>query len=159
MSACSFSPQRWLCDNDCCKSLITSGRVRIENTIRSSKLRGDGIHADLEEQLAQNNDYTTICHKSCVSKYTPKVHIKCSISKSNDQLQSSTTTPSLKRACRSTLPIFDFQTHCLFCGKRCQLGPDSRHLERWKRVIRCKTAEQRGKHDFKKNNILDICNH
>jgi hypothetical protein len=51
---CFFNPQIWLCDNDCSKSLITSGRVRIENIIRSSKLRGDGIHVDLEEQLAQN---------------------------------------------------------------------------------------------------------
>ena len=114
MSACSFSPQRWLCDNDCCKSLITSGRVRIENPIRPSKLSGDGIHIDLEEQLAQNNDYTIICHKSCMSTYTSKVHIKRSISKSNDQTHSSTATPPLKRACCSTLSTFDFQTHVLY---------------------------------------------
>ena len=45
-----FNPQRCLCDIDCSKSLITSGCVRIENIIRSSKLRVDGIYADLEEQ-------------------------------------------------------------------------------------------------------------
>ena len=48
MSVCFFNPQRWLCDNDCSKSLTTSGRVRFENIVRLSKLRGDGIHVDLE---------------------------------------------------------------------------------------------------------------
>ena len=56
------------------------------------------------------------------------------------------------------LSTFDIQTHCLFCDKCWQLGPDSRHRERWKRAIIRRTAEQEGKHDFKQA-IRDVCNH
>ena len=54
------------------------------------------------------------------------------------------------------MPAFNFLTHCFFCGDKCQLKPDPRHPNRWKRVVKCQTAEQGDRHNFKQS-ILNVC--
>lgn len=135
------------------KPLIICRTARIKNVIACSKLRGDNIAELLENELATNTEYIIQCHKSCVSTYTSKHHIKRQATSAPSEKQSELQQP--KRSYRSKQPTFDFKNNCLFCGEQCQLQPDPRHPNRWKRAMRCATAGQ-GPHDFKQA-ILRAC--
>lgn len=156
MSSCYFKSLLWLCNNNSDLPLTTAGPVRVRNIIKSSELRGDGINIDLKHQLFQNDNLSIECHRNCVSTYTSKFHIKRHLLKADDQTQSTSSTPPVKRACRSTLSAFQFQTHCLFCGELCQLETDPRHPDRWRKVSKCSTAGQGDEHDFKQA-VIDVC--
>ena len=62
--------------------------------------------------------------------------------------------PQRKRQCRSDVRNFDFNTQCLFCGDVCE--PDTKHPNRHKRVILCKTADRPQRKSFKAA-IVDKC--
>ena len=131
MSACFFESLTWLCDRDTDKILSTAGSARIKTIIECSKLRGDGLHQQLEEEVLHNVDNTIQCHRNCVSTYTSKNHIKRYLSKAAGQSESSTSNaPPPKRTCRSMMPAFNFRTHYFFCGDKCQLKPDPRRPDR-----------------------------
>ena len=57
---------------------------------------------------------------------------------------------------RSSINVFDFEQHCIFCGKFCNLTVDKKNPKRWRRVVLCKTADRMGQNSFK-DEILDIC--
>ena len=55
--------------------LMNSGEKRIHSIIISAGVeRGDSLHKDLDKKLAENEDMTTKCHKSCVSSYVSVEH-------------------------------------------------------------------------------------
>ena len=45
----------------------------------------------------------------------------------------------------------------MFCGKLCELKPDPRNPTRWKKVVRCATANYEDNEGGFKKTILDIC--
>ena len=152
---CFFKNVEWLCHSSN-TDLSTAGPDRVRKIIQSSKLRGEHIHENLEKNLHDNENYSVQCHRSCVSTYTSKSHINRRRSK--DHTDSSIEALNMlnpKRARRSVTARFEFQKNCLICGEECSLDPDPRNPSRWKRVVRCRTADQ-GKHDFKQV-LLDIC--
>ena len=150
MSECFFKHYS-KCRKESDKELITAGSKRIQTIINSSKLRKDTIHVYLEDHLESNPEFKIQCHKDCVCTYTSKTHIKRS--QSDSASVSCSTLP--KRTRRCSTPNFDFKQNCLFCGELCQLHPDPKNPNRWRKVARCATADE-GPHDFK-NAILEVC--
>ena len=56
--------------------LLTAGPERIKKIIQSSKERADTLHHDLQASFHKNAALTIKVHKTCVSNYTSKSHIK-----------------------------------------------------------------------------------
>lgn len=129
------------CGGDKTRALITAGRTRIINVVACSKLRGDGLHVELEQKLlsCDGSSCYIVCHKSCVSSYTSKGHLKRLIFSKTDADVAYEQPP--KRVCRSALLVFNFRQHCLFCGDDCDPEPEQRHPDRWRRVVKCSTAD------------------
>ena len=152
-SECFFKPLSWLCKSNDNKTLLNAGHTRIKKIIECSKIRGDSIHEELENTL-KDESYTIKCHKNCVSTYTSKSHLKRHAPESGNQSETEASA-TVKRSCRSAVNPFDFTTHCLFCGDPCDSKPDSRHPERSRRVVKCRTAEP-GEKSFK-SCVLDAC--
>ena len=47
--------------------IMNSGEKRIHSIISAGVERGDSLYRDLDKKLAENEDMTIKCHKSCVS--------------------------------------------------------------------------------------------
>ena len=56
------------------ETLITSGATRIRSIIAARHYWGDNLHEELQVHL--DEDFTTECHKSCVSSHTSRTHIQ-----------------------------------------------------------------------------------
>ena len=77
---------------------------------------------------AKNKDgYPLSSHKSCLPTYMPVTHIKRYLKKRkvSCQLEAQSQLKVLLRS--STKDSFDFNKHCLFCGKECQMTPNPKH--------------------------------
>ena len=128
---CYFKSLSWLCGGGSNEDLVSAGPARITAIIQASKQRGDIIYIDLECDRHQDDSMIIRCHRNCISTYTSKLHIKRHLSKQEHDGSESTHTLPTKRT-RSSLPIFNLKTHCLFCGDECQTEP---YIERIMHVI------------------------
>ena len=133
------------CTNDS-PNLVTCGVGRVETVRNCSIRRGDG----LINKLAGVDSIR--CHKNCVSTYTSAHHLKRFLSKQKYDNLGTDKVVAPKRSRRSGSTDFNFKEHCLFCGEICvPLPSSSRHPDRWRKVIQCRTAD-----DFKQK-ILRTC--
>lgn len=121
--------------------------VGVNRLRNASEIRGDGLH----EQLSHDLNLKYVCHKNCVSSYTSKFHIKRYLSQHDKANIESTA----KRTCRSQVSLFNFKEHCIICGEACE-EKDPRNPKRWRRVVKCRTAD-RGDNKTFKDVILDTC--
>ncbi|KAK3874873.1 hypothetical protein Pcinc_020193 [Petrolisthes cinctipes] len=124
------------CFFDCSNTspnLINCGAARVQTIRDCSRRRGDGLIDKLHGLDSIR------CHKSCVSTYTSKHHLKRYITKkSNDSSPTETVVPP-KRSRRLGTTIFNFKEHCVFCGEKA-LPLDPRHPDRWRKVYQCRTT-------------------
>lgn len=132
-------------------SLTEIGSKRLQTVIESSKQRGDDLHLILE---SADNKKEFYCHKDCISTYTSKFHIKHSLKRRGKDIIDLPSPP--KRSRRSSSDCFDFLSKCIFCGDKCDIKPDPKHPNRWKKACLCRTAD-RGNIKTFKDKILDIC--
>ena len=124
----------------------------IEILIQRSKTKADGFHIQLEALLNESGEDVSInVHKSCYSTYISKEkltkHLTLKRKHSSDNLN--------VRISRLQVPDFAFKLQCLICGKVC-LPKDTKHPDRWDRVIQCETKDRPGLPTFK-DVLLDIC--
>ena len=133
--------------------IITCGSKRITNIIRSSQQRGEylHIHLDLQSRLQLDPELKIHCHKSCVSTYTSAWHME-QMGQKRSFGGRSLSEPPVRRS-KST--HFYFQKHCLFCGEVC-LSRDQKNPQRWRKVIKCQTADRPGLQSFK-HTLLHTC--
>lgn len=114
-------------------NLINCGSARVETIRDCSIRRGDGLIDKLHGLDSIR------CHKSCVSTYASKHHLKRYITKkSNDNSATEAVVPP-KRSRRLGTTKFSFKEHCVFCGEKC-LPLDPRHPDRWRKVYQCRTT-------------------
>ena len=115
---------------------IIASSARLKSIVESSKLRGDGLHIDLEPMLCLSTPLHV--HRNCASTYTSKTHIKRFLQKQPQ----STEEPVVKRSCRSDITPFKFKDQCLICGDTCLTEVDHKNRKRWRRVVQCATADR-----------------
>ena len=120
------------------------GPPRIKKIISASIKRDDNYHSSLQLKLKNDPDTTISYHRSCVSTYTSKHHLK----RTKQQSSTRGEAPVSKLLRRHDVQ-FEFQKHCLICGDEC-LAIDKNNQNRWRRVIACKTIEM-------KDTLLKIC--
>ena len=135
--------------------LVNVGPQRIKSIITSSQQRNDNLCHNLEIKLVENPELTISCHKTYVSTYTSKEHIKRMLTKRgiSDEGSSFCTPPRVPR--RSEISEFEFKKHCFFRGEICK-PKDSKNPTRWRKVIQVKTVGAPGKVPLK-NAILQKC--
>ena len=129
---------------------------RINNIIKVSKEVGDVRHIELEKQISQGVTPCLKYHKSCVSTYTSSYHRGCKLHKRrlpNTSKRSASEPPLIRR--KSEFTEFKFQEDCLYCGEIC-LPKDPKNPKRWRRVVKCMTAERKGNISFKES-VLEKC--
>ena len=132
-----------------CSGSGGGGYTKAKRLRVASISRGDNLH----EQLSSEPDANYWCHKSCVSSYTSKSHIKSHVSKKGNN-----DAPPAQRSRRSELDTFIFKEHCFLCGKTCE-ELDIRHPDRWRPVSYCRTADRGKSQKSFKDVVLDSCDH
>ena len=157
-----FIIRRWPvtpCFLPACKGkggLKTFWREAINRLMQSSKERGNAIHTKFEITNDDTNDNTVMLHKNCYCSYTSKSNITKYLSKKRKDSSFSTDSSETPiRVRRSQLPSFEFKKHCSICGKEC-VPKDSKHPDRWDRVIQCETGNRPSLPWFK-DYLLDVC--
>ena len=99
------------------EKLCQAGPDRIKSLINASLIYKDDLHHSLEAQ-AQNKTVTTVYHKSCVSTYVSKHHLKKFL-KDGETKHTEFTDPPAKMTRRSiSETVFNFKKHYLFCGQK-----------------------------------------
>ena len=126
-------------------------RDRINSIINASKIRMDFLYTELEKELTFNSELTIKCHKSCASSYTSKDHLKRVCKKRNVSISSHNEPPMNKR--RLSADKFIFKLHCIFCGEICK-PRDKKNPSRWREIVKCTTADQKGRTSLKENILL-----
>ena len=134
--------------------LQTGGPNRVRSIIEASKIYGDGLHETLEPQSAANEDLTITYHNNCVASYASKFHIHKFLKRAGKAGEEHEA-PAAKRIRRSeSQTIFKFKEHCIFCREKCLMNFDSKHPDRWRRVVLCRTADRKDQNTFKQS-IID----
>ena len=135
---CAF---RWKfkCES-CLEGVTQAGPARIKTIINCSQAYGDGMHVELQNRLDVYSLLTIWCHKNCVCSYVSlqllNRHLKRQGNETNKKLD------VLKRQRRSDISSFRFLEHCLFCGLQCNIEPDLKNPERWRRAVLCGTVDR-----------------
>ena len=96
------------CDDEC-KLSTNLGSARIHSIIQASKVYGDGIHLQLAELLANEDNPTIHYHKNCVSRYVSSTNLKHKV---ETHEESSESPKKLRRSDK----LFNFRKDCLYCG-------------------------------------------
>ena len=104
------------------------GGDRLQSIIGASKIHGDNLHAELQNKIIENPIFQCQYHKSCVAKYLTKAK---RLSENLKQETSALSQPPAKRTRSSMGDPFDWLSQCFYCGKRCDVFPDSKHPDRW----------------------------
>ena len=137
--------------------LYSAGIDRVKTIINSSKRRCDNLHLDLQERLNENPNLSLVCHRSCVSSYTSNSHIQRHLKRHGGTSENTSEAPPKKRTRLSESCIFNFQDHCIFCGKACVLNKDSKNPSRWRKALMCRTSDRGPNNKTFKQVILDVC--
>ena len=104
------------------------GGDRLQSIIEASKIHGDNLYAELQNKIIENPIFQCQYHKSCVAKYLTKAK---RLSENLKQETSALSQPPAKRTRSSMGDPFDWLSQCFYCGKRCDVFPDSKHPDRW----------------------------
>ena len=131
----------------------TAGPQRVQTIINCSKKYDDNLHQELQECPDKDSDYSIRTHRICVSTYTSKQHVERFLKRKGADVTGLSVSPRKRR--RSSLPDFDFQKHCLFCGETCNVNKDPKHPTRWRKAYLCRTVGDDGT-DLKQE-ILKVC--
>ena len=121
--------------------------TRLQTVIKASKKRKDNVDIHNNEEI--------MTHKACLLKYTSSnfisKHLKC---KSNGKKQELVPTKCTRRSNAS----FEFKKICLFCANSCNIEPDSKHPDRWRKNkgILCCTADRGKEKKSVKEVILEV---
>ena len=148
--------------NDQCFFTPCSGSGELGNTkasrvIKASQSRGDDLHLQLLQLVAENENYKVKCHRNCISTYTSPWHISLSHGGSGQQKRSkSAPSPTIKKRLRQSQQPFHFRTHCIFCGELCNVVQDRKNPSRWRPAFICRSVDSRTNVSFK-NSILSTC--
>ena len=113
-------------------SLLKLQQNRLTTLEKASRKRKDKL--DLKNQGGN-----LFAHKECLLEYTSNDHIQ----RHKRKIENSENTIPAKRT-RSSDTAFDFKQHCLFCGKKCDVEPDPKNPERWKKNkgMLCRAADR-----------------
>ena len=131
----------------------TAGPQRIQTIIICSKKCDDNLHQDQQECLDNDSEYSIRTHRTCVSTYTSKQQVERFLKWKGSETTGLSVSPRKTR--RSSMPDFDFQKHCLFCGETCNVNKDPKHPARWHRAYLCRTVGD--EHADFKQEILKVC--
>ena len=126
--------------------------ARVYSIVNASKQYNDGIHLWLEPKLKEDDNIKLSYHKSCVSKYTSKTNIK---TKASPEIDIQLEIPA-KRS-RSSLAVFDFIKHCLYCGEDCILQKDPKTPSRWRPAYLCRSTESEFERRPYKQFLIEKC--
>ena len=87
-----------------------------------------------------NNDseYFIRTHRTCVSTYTSEQQVERFLKRKGTETTGLSVSPRKRR--QSSMPDFDFQMHCLFCGETCNVNKDPKHPAHWRRAYLCRTV-------------------
>ena len=133
--ACSFDCQK--------KEVISEKKVKVisaqrfTSIVKTSKAINDGLYKTFSH-ADQSNLIQLYCHRTCVSSYTSKEHIKRALKRK--EIVEETVNPEPAKRTRSSLfdSLFDFKKHCIFCGTKCfEKGP--KNPTRW--MVECHMAK------------------
>ena len=128
-----------------------NGIARVKSIISASKAYGDTLHEELQPQLDRDENLTIYYHKNCVSRYTSTSNLNKYYNNENDS------PPPVKRVRRSLAGLFDFRTHCLFCGEACELNKDPKNPQRWKAAYLCRSIIKLDGSKSYKEYLLEKC--
>jgi hypothetical protein len=133
--------------------LSTAGAQRIKTIIKCSIQYGDEKFFELETKVQDDQDFTIQCHRSCVSTYTSKTHLKRAIlSTGSGDSEASSSHPKKQRRSNTA---FEFQKHCVFCGENCYLKKDPKHPDRWRAAYQFRQLETKKK--LVKDSVIETC--
>ena len=80
---------------------------------------------------AHNFTYHTLCYTEYTAKQKIQRHLKRkSAAESSEKID----TPQ-KRTKRGDVAPFDFTVHCFICGDICSVIMDTKHPDRWKKML------------------------
>ena len=107
---------------------------RFTSIVNASKALNDDLYKTLSH-ADQSNSIQLYCHKTCVSLYTSKEHIKRALQQKG--IVAETVNPGSTKRTRSSLTdsLFDFKKHCIFCGTEC-FEKDPKKPTRWRFIIK-----------------------
>jgi hypothetical protein len=133
--------------------LSTAGAQRIKTIIKCSIQYGDEKFIEQETKVQDDQDFTIQFHRSCVSTYTSKTHLKRAIllTGSGDS-EASSSHPKKQRRSKTA---FEFQKHCIFCGENCYLKKDPKPPDRWRAAYRFRLLETNKK--LVKDSAIETC--
>ena len=127
--------------------LIKLSETRLQTIIKASKKRKDNLDIyDSEEIMA---------HKACLLEYTSSDHISRHLKrKSNGKQQELLPTKCTRRLNAS----LDFKKNCFFCANSCNIEPDSKHYDRWRKNkgMLCRTADREKGKKLVKEVLLEV---
>lgn len=127
----------------------------IQKLIECARERHDDYTQNRMQAIwdSQGDEASVELHKNCYCSFTSKVNVAVKKKADNSTEKDE---PPITRCRRSQAREFDFKKQCLFCSEAC-LPMDSKHPDRWDRVIQC---EKKGAGDAPpfKGVVLDYCN-
>ena len=128
------------CSNNERLQVSQRGGDRPQSIIEASKIHGDKLHAKLQNKIIENPIFQCQYHKSCVAKYLTKAK---RLSENLKQETSALSQPPAKRTRSSMGDPFDWLSQCFYCGKRCEVFPDSKHPDRWNTAYLIRETEMK----------------
>lgn len=137
------------------EKLSVAGAQRIKTIIKCSKVYEDQKFEELEEKTSSDKDFYILCHRSCVSIYTSKSHLKRCLSPGNAVTEAGTSTTKMQR--RSEVPNFNFKNDCLYRGQQCEVEKNKKNPHRWRPSFQFRAVEYKVKKISIKEAILQTC--
>lgn len=125
--------------------LVKITPTRLTSIIEKSKIRGDTLHIELNEQVPENARLSLSYHAKCVSSYTSTHHVQRYLKRhGNSNIKPDSHTPKEKRTRRSEIPKFVWKEDCFFCGEKCDMQRDPKHPDRFRSAYECHTSDRPG---------------
>ena len=116
-------------DCDISKCIQNKGTERIESIIKASEAYNDCLHLTLHKDLEKDPNIKISYHKNCVSRYTSVSNIRKYRYQANEFEEQPT-----KRLKHS---LFNFRSHCLYCGEDYVLEKEPKNPQRWTPAYLC----------------------
>ena len=139
------------CDPEDKYSAVPLTDTRKETAVSASVNIKDGL-----KQLLKDCTDDLLYHSNCYFTYISPDHIN---RKKRKSAETGLTAAPPKRKTRASSVGFNFKVHCFVCGDICNVIPDKKHPDRWKKnkAFQCRTAD-RGKDKLThKEFILSVC--
>ena len=145
------------CIFDCQKKeeLKVISAQRFTSIVKATKALNDGLYKTLTH-ADQSNSIQLYGHRTCVSSYTSKEHIKRALKRK--EIVKETVNPGPAKRTRSSVSnsLFDFKKHCIFCGTEC-FEKDPKNPARWRDYNQLRAVVRTGQSTPFKDYILQAC--